>query len=184
MKRAQTAQHVFAALMLFNAGYQHLHHNPVFAACQIIAAALLVGSVVVEKFRHGHASTKGIAWVELAGAVLSFIEAIEKLHQPHHTLFYVLIFVQPLVLLAFALFDAQIGRSRYIRLDDAGLEFRIRLIWRTRIAWDAIRGYRRTGNAIDFGERRIKLNDVVDRDGAADWLIEALKRRGVAELPA
>lgn len=182
-KRVQTVQHAVAALILFSAGYQHLHHNPAFAICEILASVLLIGAVVVEKLRHGHTRSGGIAWVEFAGAVMMFVEAIDKLRQPHHLSFYVLSFVPPLMLLAFALFDAQIARSHYIRLDDKGVECRTSLFWRRRVPWSAIRGYRRIGNVIDFGDGKINLRDVVDRDAAAAWLADALTRRGI-QIPS
>lgn len=181
-KRVQTAQHVFAAVILFSAGYQHLHHNPVFAICEISAAVLLIGAVVVEKLRHRHTRSGGIAWVEFAGAVMMFVEAIDKLQQPHRIMFYVLSFVPPTMLLAFALFDAQVTRRHYIGLDDDGVECRTSIFWRRRVPWSAVRGFRREGNAIVFGERKISLRDVVDRDAAASWLMDALARRGIQIL--
>jgi hypothetical protein len=181
-KRVQTVQHVFAAVILFSAGYQHLHHNPLFATCEILAAVLLIGAVVVEKLRHGHARSGGIAWVEFAGAVMMFVEAIDKLQQPHRFLFYVLSFVPPTMLLAFAIFDSQIARRHYIRVDDDGVECRTSIFWRRRVPWSAIRGYRRDGTAIRFGERKISLRDVIDREAAATWLMDALARRGIQIL--
>jgi hypothetical protein len=35
---------------------------------------------------------------------------------------------------------------------------------------------------IHFGERKLSLRDVVDRDAAASWLMDGLARRGVQIL--
>jgi hypothetical protein len=184
VKRAQTAQHVGGAILLLSNGYRHLQHgHSPLAYAEVAAGALLIGAVLLEKFRHRHES--GIAWVELAGAAMLFVEAIEKTHQKHHMLFYVLSFVQPLIFLAFALFDAQIAQRRSIRMNDDGIDMRLRLLFNRRpVAWKEIAAFRVLDDRIDFGRRSISLRDVVDRDEAKRWLTERLRERGVEELPA
>ncbi len=182
MKRVQTMQHVLAAIALITTGVDHLEHSELLAISEILTGALLIGAVIAARVRHHHQSR--IAWVELTGAVMMFVEAFAKTRQRHHFAFYVLSFVQPVVLLMFAVFDAQIATRRYIRVDDRGVELRLRLLFRRRVAWDEIPGYRVLENEIDFGGRRIKLRDIVDQDRAKEWLVDALRRHGVAELPA
>lgn len=184
-KRVQTAQHVFAAVFLISSGVQHLHHNSVLAVSQIAAGALLIGAVILEKIRHGHEQRAGVAWVEFAGGVLTFIEAVHKLGTPHKPLFHVLTFIPPVILFAFALLDTQISQRRYIRIDDDGVELRVRPFFSAnRVPWDAVKGFRVREHAIDFGGAQISLRDVVDRETATAWVVEMLRRRGIEELPA
>jgi hypothetical protein len=162
MRRNQTFQHIAAAVILVMNGMQHLHHNTAFAVAEIAAGALLIGTVAWEKVRHVHSSR--VAWVELAGAVMMFVEAIEKVRaRRHHTLFYLLIFVQPLVLLMFALFDAQLEKKRYLKADEEGVTVRVRLIYSKRYEWS------------EFD--RIDLSDVVEQDEAKRWLEEQKAKR-------
>ena len=180
-KRLQKAQHLFAALILASSGFGEFDRHPIFAVIAMLVAALLVGSVILEKKRQHHAG--GVAWAELAGAALMFVEAYEKTRGRHHLSFVILWFLTPIPYVLFAFFDAQIGMRRYIRVDDRGVELRTRLLFGRRVAWDEIRGYRVNGDVVDFGGRSIRLKDVVDRDAAAQWLVSALQRRGIAELP-
>jgi hypothetical protein len=181
-KRVQTAQHVFAAGILIMNGTDHLHHNAPLAIAEIVAGALLVAAVLLEKRLH-HRVGK-IGWIELAGAAMTTVEAIEKTRGKHHAMFYVLAFVQPLILLLFAIFDAQLSASRYLKVDDDGLVVRLRLIFWRRIPWSAIKGFRFRDDALDLGGRSISLKQIINRDEARDWLLAQFKQRGVEELPA
>ena len=182
MRKAQVAQHVIAAFVLVKAGIEHGAHSPL-AIAEIVAGGLLVVSVLRERLRGGH--QHGIAWVELAGAAMVTVEAIEKTKGPHHVTFVLLSFVQPLVLFLFAMFDAQIAHARYLKADDRYLELRLRLLFRRRIAWTKIRSFSVRGTTIVLdGVRNLSVRDVVDRDAAVQWTVEQLRRRGVVDSAA
>lgn len=181
MRRAQTAQHLVAAMLLLITGRDRVHHDALLGTLEIITGGVLVGSVVMEKFRGHHDGRAGIAWVELAGAVMTFLEAIEKTRHPHHFIFYVLSFIQPMVLLLFAIFDAQISARRFIKADDRGLEVRFRPFYPRRIAWDEMPSYRVLEDKNQFGDRAISVNDAVDRHEAKAWIVEKVRARGVKE---
>ena len=181
-RRVTIVQHVVAAIILINLGVEH-GVKSLLSISEIVAGALLIGSVIRERLskrQHG-----GIAWVEFAGALMTGIEAGEKTRGPHHVSFVILMFVQPLILLLFAIFDTQIASARYLKADDAGFEARLRLFFRKRVAWDQMRGFRIAGNAIevDLGERRRKISfrDVVDREAAMAWAVEQFRKRSVPQ---
>jgi len=181
-RRATIVQHVIAAIILINLGIEHGAAS-LLSIAEIVAGALLVFSVIRERFTKSHHG--GIAWVEFAGALMTGIEAGERTRGPHHVSFVILTFVQPLVLLLFAIFDTQIASARYLKADDEGFETRLRLFFRRRIPWDQMRGFRVAGNAIevDLGNRKRKINlrDVVDRDAALQWAAEQFLKRSVPQ---
>ena len=182
MRKMQIAQHVIAAFVLVNAGIEHGAHSPL-AIAEIVAGGLLVVSVLRERRQGGH--QHGIAWVELAGAAMVTVEAVEKTKGPHHVTFVILSFVQPLALFLFAMFDAQIAHARYLKADDDALELRLRLLFRRRIPWARIRSFAVKGHTIVLeGVRNLSLRDPVDRDGAVQWTVEQLRRRGIRESAA
>jgi hypothetical protein len=181
-RRATIIQHVIAAIILINLGIEH-GATSLLSIAEIVAGALLVGSVIRERFSKGHHG--GIAWVEFAGALMTGIEAGERTRGPHHVSFVILVFVQPLILLLFAIFDTQVASARYLKADDEGFEARLRLFFRRRIAWDQMRGFRIDGHAIevDLGDRKrkISLRDVVDREAALAWTEEQFRKRLVPQ---
>lgn len=178
----QIAQHIFAAILLFNTGIQEGARSPL-AIAEIVAGGLLVVAVLRERIRPGHHGS--LAWVELAGAVMITVEAIEKMRAPHHALFIVLTFLQPLVLFLFAIFDARISQARYLKADDENLEVRLRLLFRRRIRWADIRSfYVQTDMIVFAGAKKLRFKDVINRDEAMQWTVEQLRRRGIRELVA
>ncbi|MDQ6800092.1 MAG: hypothetical protein M3041_04565 [Acidobacteriota bacterium] len=181
-RRVQIGQHIVAAFILINFGIEHGGRS-LLSISEIAAGALLIASVIRERFSRAHHG--GIAWVEFAGALMAGIEAGERTRGPHHVSFVILAFVQPVVLLLFAMFDTQIAAARYLKADDDGFEARLRLFFRRRVAWDQMRGFRVDGNAIevDLGERKrkISLRDVVDRDAAMAWAVEQFRKRSVPQ---
>ena len=180
MRKAQIAQHVIAAFVLVNAGIEHGAHSPL-AIAEIIAGGMLIVSVLRERRQRGE-HQHGIAWVELAGAAMVTLEAIEKTKGPHHVSFVILSFIQPLILFMFAIFDAQIGHARYLKADDDFLEQRTRLLFRRRIRWASIRSFAVEGHKIVLeGVRDLSLLDAVDRHAAVQWTVEQLRRRGIPE---
>jgi len=194
MRRVQIAQHLVAAFVLISAAWEHLTaphgHAVVLPVLELLAGATLIGSVVMEKVRHRRGAPHGrIAWVELAGAAMVFVEALGKLQQKHHTLFYVLSFVQPAMLFLFAIFDLQLAKRRYLKADDHGFEVHTRILFGRRVPWTAIREYRiEPKNIALIGEddrvRRLSIRDIRNRDEALAWMRERFAGRGVTENPS
>lgn len=187
-KRLQIVQHVFAALALASAGYQHLQHarhDVLLPSLEIAAAALLIGAAVRERFHKGHDS---IGWVEIAGGVMTTIEAIAKTREPHHLSFLILGFVQPAVLFLFGIFDVQIARSHYLEANDTHFVLRMRLFFRRSFRWSLARGFRFRGNKLDVdterGWRTFSMRNVVNFEPAKAWTIEQFRRRSIPELSA
>lgn len=186
-RRAQTAQHALAALMLVSYAADHFskpHAGIAWLALAEIGAALLLVVAVVRERRHK--SHGGIAWVEIAGALMALVEAIERTQGRHHRSFIVLSYAAPAVLLIFALFDARISAMRYIKADDDSFEVRLRLLFRRRIPWKDVRAFRISGKAIECeltggGTQRFKLSGVSDRAKALAWSAEQFRRRGIPE---
>ena len=189
-KRAQTAQHVFAAFVLITNAWSHLQqHVSLLAVLELAAGLLLVGAAVRERVRHRRgAHHEAVGVVEIAGAVMTFIEAmVRTLNERHHTLFYVLLFVQPVMLLIFGIFDVRFAARRVITADDDGIAIRFRLLFGRRVAWSDIRAFRIRGDKFELvldggGTRAVNLRDLKNRDEAVTWMTEQLRRRGVEEL--
>jgi hypothetical protein len=187
MKRVQTLQHVFAALALALAGWQHLQHggkhDVVLPALEIAAAALLIGAVIRERLRQAH---DPVGWVEIAGGVMTLIEAIARTRERHHLSFLVLAFVQPVILFAFGIFDVQINKLRYIEASDERLLIRQRLLFRRSIRWREARAFRFRGTALEVeterGTRTFSMRNVINFEPAKAWMTEQFLERGI--LPA
>lgn len=190
MKRLQTLQHVFAALALAFAGWQHLQHGKhdvVLPGLEIVAAALLIGAAIRERLRHAH---DPVGWVEIAGGVMTLVEAIARTREPHHLSFLVLSFVQPVILFAFGIFDVQIAKRRYIEAGDERLVIRQRLLFRRAIRWRDARAFRFRGTTLEVetgsGTRTFPMRNVINFDAAKAWTAEQFRRRGILaaeELP-
>jgi hypothetical protein len=181
-RRMQIVQHVFAAILLFNTGVAAGADSPL-AIAEIVAGGLLVIAVLRERIRPSHHGN--LAWVELAGAVMITVEAIEKMRTPHHVSFIILTFIQPLILFVFAIFDAKISHARYLKADDDDLEVRLRLLFRRRIRWADIRSFYVQADMIIFaGAKKLTFKDVINRDEAMQWTVEQLQRRGINESVA
>jgi hypothetical protein len=178
MKRVQTAQHLLAAVLLIMAGWGHLGHGRVLPYFEVAAGAILIAAAIREKVRHTHSA---VGWLEVAGAAMLTVEAFAKMEQRHHVSFHVLTFFQPLVLLAFGVFDVQIAERRYLNADDHGLEVRTRLFWWKRVPWEGLRTYRIAEKALFLDDRKVSLRDVMNRPEADAWLRAELGRRGLKE---
>jgi hypothetical protein len=189
-KKAQTVQHVLGAIILISAGFDHFSHggHRLLPVLEIVAGAGLIGTVIRERIRHH--SGGAVAWVELAGAVMLFVEAIAKLEQPHHVSLYVLWFIAPLVLLGFAVFDSQVSAMRRMSADEDSLRMQIRWWKRTRVLWSDVASWTRTSDSIDVSrhdgtKKRFRFNDVLNREEAMEWATAQLARRASAaqQLP-
>ncbi|HJT18785.1 MAG TPA: hypothetical protein VJ853_15415 [Thermoanaerobaculia bacterium] len=178
-RRMQIGQHLIAAILLINAGMERGMKSPL-AIAEMVAGALLIATVIRDRFRrgqHGH-----VAWVELAGALMTLVESIERTRGRHHTSFIILSYFAPAILFAFAIFDAQIAERRYLKADDDGFEMRLRLFFRRRVRWKDARSFRVAGTTIEVeGAKPIQFRDVIDRDRAIEWSVAQFRRHGVAE---
>jgi hypothetical protein len=186
-KKAQTAQHILGACFLIMAAHAHLtdplSHHVVLPALEILAGLTLIGAAVYDKFRKTHAH---VGWVELAGAAMMFVEAIAKLQQPHHLLFHVLSFVPPAILLLFGLFEERLRKRPYIGVTDDAFEMRLRLLFKRRIPWAGLTGYRITPRHLalihENGRvRKFKISDIENREAAMAWAAEQFERRGLSK---
>ncbi len=186
-KRAQLAQHALGALLLVSYAadrFSRPHAGlPLLAVAEIVAALAIVAAIAHERLRKAHG---GIAWVELAGAAMALVEAMERTEGRHHVLFIILSYFPPLILALFALFDAQIAAAHYLKVDEEWFEMRLRLLFLRRIRWDAIRTFRVDGTAIECqlaagGSKRFNMRSLTNRDAALAWTAEQFRRHGVAE---
>jgi len=189
VRRVQTLQHVLAALILITTAYGHLddpnHHDVVLPVLEMAAGAALIVAAIAEKFRKSHPR---VGWLELAGAAMTYVEAIAKFHEPHHLSFHILTFVSPTILLLFGLFDARIRAGMRLEANDEAFIARLRLIRAHRVPWETIRSYRITPTHLELTRtegriKRIKLADLYDRDAADAWIAGQFTMRGLAEDP-
>jgi hypothetical protein len=189
-KRAQTVQHMIGAIILITTGLDHFSHggHRLLPVLEIVAGAALISTVIRERIRHH--SSGGIAWVEFAGAVMLFVEAIVKLGQPHHLSFYVLSFIPPVMFLGFALFDSQLSAMRRLSADEDSLRMQIRPWKRTRVLWSDVASWMRTSDSIDVSRHdgtktRFRFKDVLNREEAMEWAIAQLAQHASAakEMP-
>lgn len=190
-KRAQTIQHVAAAILLITTAWTHLtdphHHSVVLPVLEIIVAIGVLVMAVIEKRRKHHAR---IGWFEIAGSVMLFVEAIAKLDERHHRLFYVLQFIPPLILLVFGLMEGRIREGMRLEANDREFLIRTRALFAKRVKWDGLRTYRIANGVIELikengAKKVIGLKDVEEADAAAAWAEQQFIRRGLraAETP-
>lgn len=189
VRRVQTLQHLLGAMILIVTAWGHLtdpkHHDTidiVLPLLEIAAGAALIITAIVEKVRKTHPR---VAWLELAGAAMMYVEAFAKLRDRHHLSFYILSFISPTILLLFALFDARIKAGLRLEANDDGFFARLRMIRAHRIPWTDIRSYRITPKHLELTRgngrvKRLKLTDVYERDAANAWLEEQFTKRGFA----
>lgn len=185
----QIVQHVFAAVALAMAGWQHLQHahDVVLPSLEIAGAALLLGAAARERLRRGHGHD-AVGWVEIAGGVMTLIEAFAKTRERHHLSFLVLAFVQPLVLFAFGIFDVQLAAMRYLEANETHFIVRLRLLFRRSFRWSHARAFRFRGYRLEVETERhlrgFSLRNVINVEPAKAFIREQFGRRGIAELPA
>jgi hypothetical protein len=186
-KRVKTAQHVVAAIILITAAVPHLEH-PVHGLAlplaELVTASGLIVTAVLEKLGklRGRA-----AWLEYAGAAMTFVEAVAQTRVPHHLSFYFASFVPPLVLFLFAAFDTRIHHAIAMKADERTFSLRLRLFYARRIAWSELKGFEMLPHAIrlvrnDDGITRFELKDVINLEPAMQWAREQFERRGLQEV--
>jgi hypothetical protein len=186
-KRVQTLQHVAAAFLLITAALAHLtdksSHHVVLPVLELIAGITLIGAAIHDRFRKTHSR---VGWVELAGSAMTFVEAIAKLAQPHKILFHVLTFIPPVILLFFGLFEERLRRQPGIRVDDEGFEVRQGLLFRRRVRFEGLSGYRITPTHVELMHEdgrttRLRTTGILNRDEAMEWLAGQFERRGLSQ---
>ena len=184
-KRAQTWQHVGAAILLMTTAWTHLtdphHHAVVLPVLEMIAAAGVIVMAAVEQRRKHHAR---VGWFEIAGAAMLFVEAIAKLDERHHRLFYVLQFLPPIILLTLGLLEGKIRGGTRFEANDDSFFVRTRALFGRRVKWEGLRTYRITSDVIElFGDRgrkaKIKLKNIYEPEAASAWAEEQFTRRGL-----
>lgn len=183
--RVQKLQHVVAAVILIMAATSHLtdpnSHHVVLPLLELATAIGLIVVAAIERFRPMHSS---VGWFELAGAAMTFIEAIAKLKEPHKPLFHVLTFIPPVLLLFFGLFDRRIRQGLRMEASDEAFLLQTRVFRRKRVPWDGLRTYALGPMHIDLTHEdgrtfRIKTKDLDNREAAMAWAEEQFVRRGL-----
>jgi hypothetical protein len=188
-KRMQTAQHFIAAIMLITNGWTHLtaheSHHTALAVFEVVGGALLIGAVIFEKVRHSRGAHSNIGWVEIAGAAMLTVEAINKLVEPHTVALRIVSFIPPILLLLFGIFDVKMRELAQIRATDDELTMRVRFLFRKRVKWSDVRSARAAGEKLvidhhDGTTREISMRDIKNRAEAMPWVMEQFRRRGLA----
>lgn len=182
-KRLQGAEHVVGALVLISDGWTHFPHHVVLPISEMAAGLVLVLSVLIERVKqHRGAHHSRVGWVEIAGAAMLYVEAINRLFEPHTVALRVLSFVTATMVLMFGLFDVRLQQLPHLRATDDAFSMRLRLIRRRRILWADVKSARRD-DANLYIERtdgrvvRWKLRDAKNRDAALEWAMEQFSRR-------
>jgi len=184
-KRVQTAQHVIAAVLLITAAIAHLtdpkSHHVVLPVLELLAGATLIGAAILDRFRKTHSR---VGWVELAGAAMTFVEAIAKLQERHRLLFHVLTFIPPAILLFFGLFEERLNKRPSLGVTDDAFELRLRLLFKKRVPWKGLRAYRITPTHIelhgdDSKVTKLKIKDIREPEPAMAWAKEQFEKRGL-----
>ena len=118
---------------------------------------------------------------------MTFVEAIGKAQHKHHLLFYPFLFIPPIVLILFGVFDMKLAKMLYLKADDDALEVRTRLIRKRRVPWEGLRTYRLTAKHVELTNEegrttRVKIKDIKHRDAAEAWLREQFEKRELREV--
>lgn len=194
-KKMQHRQHVFIALVLIADGISsltdaHAHHGVAVPILIIAAGLLLLGTFGYEQWHHhkhgGHDRKIG-AWVEIAGALLAFAETVHRVHAGrHHTLFYVLNLIAPLLVAGLAWAEIAGKTEPYMEVDDEGFTLRIRMLRpRKRIEWRKTKAFRVTEKFLEFVQHdgsvvKVKIAQVTNRAEALAWATARFEQRGLA----
>ena len=185
--RVQKMQHVAGAVILLVTAVPHLDPSStsfVLACLEAAAAVGLLAAVAVERKQGGHAHA-GLGWLEIAGAAMLTVEAVEKTRGPHHVSFVILQFLLPLVVLLIGVFSVKLRNLR--TLADHGEHFGMRTRFkRHRIRWTDVHAYRITPKFLELeGESgplcRIRISDIANRSEADAWMRERFEARGINE---
>lgn len=186
-KRAQTVQHVLGAFLLMSDAWTHLQdphrHHAALSVLEIAAGSLLVLSVIIEKVRHQRGAHSAVGWVEIAGAVMLTVEAINRLFEPHTLALRILSFVPPIIMLLFGIFDMRLRKLPHLRATDDFFSMRIRFIRRKKVRWEDVSSVRTDGQTVfvdrkSGGKTQFKMKDLKNREAAVAWTMDQFARRG------
>lgn len=184
-KRAQTIQHILGAFLLITAAVTHLSdeksHHVVLPVLEMLAGATLIVTAIVDRFRKTHAR---VGWVEIAGALMTGVEAVAKLQERHHLSFHILTFIPPAILLLFGLFEERMRKRPYLGATDDAFEMRLGMRWTRRVPWEKLRAYRITPKHLELHRTddkvtRLKLADLHDPEPAIAWATGQFEKRGL-----
>jgi hypothetical protein len=194
-KKGQHMQHAMIAFVLILDGMSsltdpHAHHGVAVPILIIAAGVLLLAALGYEKWhhrRHGHHDHHIASWVEIAGALLAFAEAVHRVHAGrHHTLFYVLNFLAPLMIAGLAWAEIRGKADPYMQVDEEGFALRMRVMRPSqRIAWRETKAFRVGEQFLEFIQHdgrvvKMKIADVTNRSEALMWATERFEQRGLS----
>lgn len=193
-KRSQHLQHAFVAALLIFDGVSsltdpHGHHGVAVPLLIALAGIFLIAALGYEKWhhhRHGHHDHHVAAWVEIAGALLVFAEAVHRMQGRHHMLFHVLNLLAPLMIAALAAAEIRGKADPYMEVDDEGFSLRMRLLRPAqRIAWRNTKAFRVGAEFLEFVLQdgkvvKMKIADVTNRADALQWATARFEQRGLA----
>jgi hypothetical protein len=184
-RRRVEVQHVFGAFFLMATGVNHLTppdpHHLWLPILELLAGATLLGAVIRDKVRKTHSK---VAWVELAGAAMLFVEAIAKLQERHHTLFYIVSFIPPVLFLTFAGLDERFRAALRMEANDEEFLLQTNRFHAKRVRWDSVHSYVMTANTLALrgpGEKvtQFDLRQIENGDEARSWAEAQFVRRGL-----
>lgn len=193
-KRGQHAQHAMIAAVLIVEGVSsisdpHGHHGIAVPILIIAAGVLLLATLGYEKWhvrKHGHHDHHVASWVEIAGALLVFAEAVQRVQGRHHALFYVLNFLAPLLIAWLAAAEIRGKAEPYMEVDEEGFALRMRLLRPARrIRWRTTKAFRVNGDFLELVQQdgsvvKVGLADVTNRADALAWATERFEQHGLA----
>ena len=185
-KTAQNVQHVVAAVVLISDAWAHLGHHVLLPALEIVAGAILIITVIVERFRHARGASHGrVGWVEIAGAAMLYAEAVNRLFEPHTIALRVVSFFTATLILLMGIFDLRLRQLAQLRATDDTFMMRTRFIRRKSVKWSGVRSAHADGQNVyvernDGRTKRFKMGKLKNRDAAIEWTMDQFRRRGLA----
>src|SRR5213075_2612221 len=184
VKQAQTAQHVLAAIVLMSDGWTDLtapkpHHTRLPEA-EIVAGVILIIAAIIERFRHNRGLHSPVGWVEIAGAGMLLVEAIERLFEPHTIALRIVSFIPPIIVLAFGIFDVRLQKMPHMKATEDEFTMRMRLIRKKKVKWIDVKGVTADEQNLYFERhdgttKRFRMRDVKNREAAIDWVMDQCK---------
>ncbi|MBI4917233.1 MAG: hypothetical protein HY825_15450 [Acidobacteria bacterium] len=180
------AQHAVAAVMLIGAGLESLDSGHVawwFVAATIVVGAALVVAVIREiraLRRHG-VEPDALPVVDFLAVPLLALEAVHRHEQGKHYIPWVYVLVAVLTL-ARALAWRRLVRIRRLRLDETGLDIRLRPFRRVRVAWADLVAVERVAQGLRLDvrgkdEQVLRLGDLLNRAEVEDAILAAFRVR-------
>jgi hypothetical protein len=179
-------QHATTAVMLVGAGIDSLDsgHGPNWLAWVSIAVGAALVVAVIREIRalrrHG-VEPDAIPIVDYLAVPLLVLEAVHKREQGLHLIPWAYGFIA-LATLARALAWRRLVRIRRLRLDEAGLDIRLRPFRRVRVAWTDLVVVERVAQGLRLGvrgrdEQLLRLGDLLNRAEVEDAILAAFRVR-------